>query len=466
VKIDIVNGIYTDANADFRTSYPVNLVPVPKQTGINEGYLKPSDGLEVFATGPGTGRGGIAWRGECYRVMGTKLVRVASDGTVTEVGDVGGSGYVSMTYSFDRIGIASNGKLFYYDGNSLTQVTDADIGIVLYVTWLAGYFITTDGTSIIVTELNDPTQVNPLKYGSSEVDPDEIKCLLTLRNELVAVNRYTTETFRNVGGDNFPFSRIDGAMIPVGAIGRDTACTFSDDNMAILGSGRNQPPAVYLGQNGTTQKISTREIDQVLLSYTEAQLSGCKIEVRKEKSHLNLFVHLPDMTYVYDDAASRAIGEPVWYKLVSSVAVDAPYRARSFVWCYDRWLFDDPLSSNIGTNTLSVSSHYGQKIGWEFGTKMLYNEGNGGQVHSLELICLTGRVLLGDNPVVWTSYSTGTTFSVEKARSAGKQGEYDKRIIWRKQGLIRQRRMQRFRGTSDAHLTIARLEAKIEGLYV
>jgi len=63
VKIPILNGIYTDKNADFRTSYPRNMVPVPKDTGINNGYLKPADGIKLFADGVGVDRGGINWNG-------------------------------------------------------------------------------------------------------------------------------------------------------------------------------------------------------------------------------------------------------------------------------------------------------------------------------------------------------------------------------------------------------------------
>ena len=35
---------------------------------------------------------------------------------------------------------------------------------------------------------------------------------------------------------------------------------------------------------------------------------------------------------------------------------------------------------------------------------------------------------------------------------------------WRKQGRIRHFRMQRFRGDSDSHLTMARLEVQVEQL--
>src|SRR5690606_7134015 len=147
---------------------------------------------------------------------------------------------------------------------------------------------------------------------------------------------------------------------------------------------------------------STREIDQSLAAYAESVLSeSCLLEARSDKTSQLLLLHLPDKTWVYDIAASREVGVPVWFHYDS----DGLYRAREFVWCYDRWLFADPTTPHIGVLDLSVSTCFGQPIPWEFGTAVIYNEGRSGVINSLELIGLPGRVALGADPTVWTSYS-------------------------------------------------------------
>jgi hypothetical protein len=85
-QIPILSGIFTDNGPDFRTSYPVNFVPVPKANGISNGYLRPAEGIVGNGTGPGIDRGGINYEGTCYRVMGSKFVSVASNGAVTIIG--------------------------------------------------------------------------------------------------------------------------------------------------------------------------------------------------------------------------------------------------------------------------------------------------------------------------------------------------------------------------------------------
>jgi hypothetical protein len=443
------------------------MIPVPKDQGISKGYLRPADGLVSNGTGPGIDRGGINWNGVCYRVMGTKLVTVSSNGAVTTLGDVGGpvNTLVTLDYSFDRLAIASGGRLYYWNSVSgLVQVTDPDLGVVLDVVWVDGYFMTTDGTSLIVTELSDPTQVNPLKYGSSEVDPDPVVALLKLRNEVYALNLNTIEVFDNVGGEFFPFQRVDGAQIQKGVLGTFACCVYLD-NIAFLGSGRNEAPAIYIGANAQSQKISTQEIDMILLDYTEDQLSKVKLEARNDKSHNHLYVHLPDKTLVFDASASKELGENVWFTLTTSVVGFNQYRARNLVWAYDKWLIGDPQSNSVGYMVQDIGSHYGQQVRWEFGTTIVYNEGNGAIFNELELVSLTGSVALGKDPKISTSYSIdGKSWSQDRSISVGTTGNTRKRIVWFQQGHMRNWRIQRFRGDSDSHLSFARLEAQIDPL--
>ena len=468
MQIPILNGIYTDNGPDLRTSYPVNMVPVPKQSGISNGFLRPGDGIVANGSGPGVDRGGINWNGVCYRVMGTKLVTVASNGAVTVLGDVGGptNTLVTFDYSFDLLAIASGTRLYYWDpvASTLTQNTDPDLGIVLDVVWVDGYFMTTDGEFLIVTELTNPLDVNPLKYGSSEVDPDPVVALLKLRNEIYALNRNTIEVFDNIGGTLFPFNRIDGAQIQKGVVGTFACCVYMEQ-IAFLGSGRNEAPSIYMGAAATAQKISTQEIDELLLNYTEAQLATVKMEARNDKAHQHLYVHMPDRTLVYDGAASQVLVEAVWFTLTTTVVGFSQYRARNLVYAYDKWLVGDPQSSNIGYLVDTIGTHWGQKVRWEFGTLIVYNEGNGALFHELELVSLTGRVALGVDPQISTSYSLdGLSWSQDRYIRAGTIGNTKKRLAWFQQGSMRNWRIQRFRGDSDSHIAFARLEAQIEGL--
>lgn len=468
MQIPILNGVYADDHGDFRSSYPRNMVVVPKQQGISNGYLRPAPGVVVGpSAAPGESRGAINWNGKLYRVQGPFLVRVEEDGSVTEIGRVSGTGFARMSYSFTHLAVQSGGALWLYDGNELKFVEDPDIGTVRDQAWIDGYFVVTDGATMAVTELNNPFAVNPLKYGSSEVDPDPILAVLPVRQELTAVNRYTVESFTNVGGDFFPFQRVEGAQITRGAVGQ-AACAVLDDALVFLGGGRNEPVAVWIGINGGSSKLSTREVDTDLQrNYTEAQLASAVIEVRQDKSNAQVIIRLPDKAWVYDAAASKEMGEAVWYTWDSGL-FGSPLpglRAANMVWCYGAWQVGDPLTGALGSLSDDVGEHWGSRTGWEFGTIILYNDGAGAIFHQLELVALTGRVALNVDALIWTQYSLdGETWSQEDVVFAGRQGERSKRIVWLQQGTMEDRRMQRFRGDSTSRLSFARLEAQLEPL--
>lgn len=470
MQIPILNGIYTDGAADMRAAYPINLMPVVEKSGISNGYLRPADGIQQFGstTFSGTSRGAINWQGQCYRVIGSKLYCIGSDGSAVELGIVGGTGQARLDYSIDRLAVASNGKLYYWDESTFDTITVP--GGVVDFCWIDGYFLATDGQFFTVSSITDPTNFSLTPpFDAAQADPDPVVSLVRVRNEVYAVNRYTIEIFESIqvpDTSTFPFRRVEGAQIQKGALG--TFCVAELDGAVVfLGSGRNESPSVYVGGSSQAQKISTREIDSILAGYTEAQLAQTVVETRVDRVNKHVWFRLPDRTLVYDVAVSRAAGSPVWFTLTSSTVGYIQYRAKDIVWCYDKWLVGDTQEGKIGSLTNTLSTQYNNKIRWEFGTGISYNKSRGAIFHELELVSLTGRTAFGLNPRISTSYSVdGTTWSQEEFIDSGEFGDRRKRLVWYQQGYMSNFRMQRFKGDSDSFLSMARLEAQIEPLSV
>ncbi len=464
-QVSILNGVYTGAStADYRISLPVNLVPIATNTGFSAGYLRPAEGISQRGAAGGVVRGQIYWDGALHAVHGTSLVRVDSAGTVTVLGAVADGGPVRFTYSFDVLAVQSGQLLYYWDGSSLVQMTDPDLGICVDVVWIDGYFMSTDGTDIVVTELNDRLTVLTGKYASNEADPDPVVGLLRLRNEVYSLNRYTIQVFDNIGGALFPFAPIEGAQIQKGSIGTFASCVYSE-SVAFVGGGFNEAIGVYLANNGDAVKISTIEVDRILASFTEVQLADTYVESRIFNGLAHLYVHLPDRTMVFCANTTRALEQPVWFTLSDGLVDFAQYRGRYFTRAYDEWWAGDPASTAFGVLTEGSSDVYGQRVRWEFSTTMLFNENKGAIVSELEIIALPGRVTLGDDPRISTSHSLdGVTWSTDRSISAGKTGDRLKRLTWFRMGSFASQRVQRFRGASDAHISFGRLEAVLSPL--
>jgi len=464
-NIPILRGIYSDQAARLRTSYPINLEPIITDSGISEGYLRSVAGITGLSEGPGRSRGAIMWNGRHYRVMGSKLCEIAGS-SVTVLGDVTDDGNpVSMDYSFDRLAIASGGGLYYWTGSDLLQVTDPDLGTVIDVIWIAGYFMFTDGTFIAVTELNDPMAVDPLKYGSSEERPDPILALRHIRGEIYAINANTIENFQNVGGNGFPFNRNNGGLIPKGCVGTHAVAEYLG-TFAYVGGGRNEAPSVWLAGPGQALPMSTPEIDRQLAELTDAELAALEMETIVQNNEQVLLIHLPDKTLAYSQEASRKAEGPVWHIRAGGILFDEPWPARHAVRSAGQWVVGSP-SGKVGYLDDQVDTQFGQVAGWQFDTALIYNNANAVLVRALELIGLTGRTaMLPDNPpTMFLSISRdGVVWSREMVIKGGAQGDTAKRMIWRPRCVLPNFGSARFRGAYTALTSIARLEADLEGL--
>lgn len=426
--IPLLSGVAGTGQAEFATVYPLNLEPLAIDNKIARGQLRATSGAIPLGTGPGVDRGGVTWNAQHYRVMGTKLIKVAADGTNDVVGDLGGDGPVRLDYSFDRLGIRSGSTLWYYDGMNLTQVIDEDLGAVVDMMWIDGYWMTTDGNSIIVTELSDPFSVLPLKYGSAEEDPDPVTGLMKIRDEVYVLNRHTIPAFRNVGGNGFPFAAQEGATIPYGCVSATAKCYFAG-SFAFVGGARDQALGVRVAGQGDADKISTRAVDDAIAAVADP--TSIVLESRVYRDEERLFVHLPEESWVFLAKASLLLQSAIWYRCRSGTG--DPYRIRAAIPAYGKFICGDTQTAAIGELSDDVSTHFGAMTEWQFDVGMIAGDG---RLQKVELVGLPGRGPSGEDATTFLSMTRdGQTFSIERAISAGRAGERTKRMQWRPRGF-------------------------------
>lgn len=442
MQLSLVAGVTTNEAAEFELSYPVNLEPIIVNSKISNGQLRTAAGATPLLTGPGVDRGGIVWNGAHYRVMGTKLARVSTEAAV--IGDVGGSAPVGLDYSFDRLIIRSDGKLFYYDGTTLAQVTDPDLGTCLDALWVDGYTMSTDGKYVVVTELADPFEVKPLKYGSAEADPDPITGLIRARGEVYVIGRHTIQVMQNVGGSGFPFQVVPGATISHGCVSACAKVLFGN-TFAFVGSGRGEALGVYVAGQGTANKISTRSVDDALAA--EADPTAILCERRVARDELRLYVHLATETWVFLAKATEAAGEPIWYRCQSGKG--KAYRLRHAVDVGGVSIVGDTESARLGTLSARVSSHFDETVQWQFDAGMIYNAAKGAIIDRVELVGMSGRGDESEGGSLFLSMSRdGRTWTQERAVTLGKVGDRTKRMQWRPHVRMHSFMGLRFRGFS------------------
>lgn len=483
MQLGLARGSYTDAGAEWRTSYPRNLVPTIKESGISQMFLRSAEGLTRFDQNApvmtGHDRGGINWQGTCYRVIGSNFVSVSASGSVTVLGQVPDDGNpVAMDYGYSNqgIGIVSGKTLWFYtiqlpSGSTgalaLRQCTDSNVGAPIDLIWMAGYFVLTDGKSVYVTQLANQFTFNTQLFGSSSNQPDPINGLWKFRNELYVGNRYQIPILDNVGGTGFPFSENQGATIQKGVIGPYAKCLTSQ-GFAFLGGARDEAPSVWLSAGlGIAQNIATREIQKLIKTYTETQLATATLEYWAEDEQQFTYLHLPDYTLAYDVAGSQAAQQPLWFLLDSSNDGTGAWRAWHPVYCYGKFLMGDKTDQRIGFLDQTTAAQYGVNARWQFDTIFAYNKAKGFTVTALELIGTYGRAATGEIDTMSMQYTNdGQKWSAPKFISMGAQGQTGKRAQWRPKHFFRNFRGYRFAGFNAAPISFAALEADGEPMMV
>lgn len=463
MRVPVISGTTMTEAGEFLTSYPVNREPFLKETGISDGYLAVPPGIrQVAAPGLGADRGGINWNGTCYRVMGSSLVRVNSNWTVDVLGVVGTGGPCSFDYSFDNLIVRSGALLYYWNAAAgFRQVTDPDLGPCIDAIWADGYTISTDGTSIVVSDLLDPMSFNPIKYGSSEESPDAVTGLIHMHGEVYALNRYTIEVFQNIGGTGFPFQVVRTAMIPYGCVGPMAKCKFLG-TFAFVGGEENGGPGVYLAAAGTADKISSQEVDDELAALSDADLAGVWLERRTMSDDSRLILHLPNKSWGFSSQVSKKSQVKTWCQYVTASTPTGAFEGRGLVLAYGQWIVGSS-TGKLGVLDRDTAQHYGADVCWQFDTTLLYNDADRAIITGLELVGTPGRGNT-DSRVFFSFTKDGEVWSQERDTSAGLNGQHRKRVAWRPGIRFETYMGLRFRGMDGSLMSIARLEADVEAL--
>lgn len=462
IRVPIVAGVRANESGKFLVSYPVNREHVLKDISISEGYLSAPDGITLKATGPGADRGGTNWNGTCYRVMGSYLVRVNADWSLTTLGDVGSGGTARLEYDFDDLIVNSGNRLYYWNGAAgLRRVTDTDLGSVVDAVYADGYTMTTDGTYLVVNDLTNKFSINPLKYGSAEDSPDPVTGLERMHGEVLAFGRYTTQVYQNIGGSGFPFQVVKTATVPFGCVGARAKAKFAG-TVAFVGGQEKAAIGVYLLGAGSADKISSAEVDDDLAGLTANELAALWVEVRVRQDDERLLIHTPYRTWGFSKQVSASSQVKTWCSYVSTTTPDGMYEGRGHVFCYGEWIVGSS-TGQIGILDSTTAQHYGQNVCWQFDTPLFYNNANKGILTGIELVGTPGRGS-ADSRVFFSYTKDGEVYSVERATPAGKLGQRTKKVAWRPGIRFETYLGLRFRGVDGSLMSVARLQCEVEAL--
>ena len=173
----ILGSSYMARSVNAAANRMVNLFPeVIPEGGKEPAFLNRAPGLaflQTVGTGPIRGLWAHQTNGsDFYVVSGTEVYKLTSaTGAPIKLGDVSGTGQVSIADNGTQIFFACNGPSYIYNEvtNVFQQITDIDFPGAKTVGYLDGYFVFTQPNSQIfwITQLLDGTSIDPADFKSA-----------------------------------------------------------------------------------------------------------------------------------------------------------------------------------------------------------------------------------------------------------------------------------------------------------
>tara|TARA_R110002020_G_scaffold461823_2_gene680980 strand:+ start:2570 stop:4123 length:1554 start_codon:yes stop_codon:yes gene_type:complete len=504
--ITFIKGDKIGIETDYRDSLPVNMQAVDRSIIGADGYMLQSPGLVKIGrlaalsgdpNAPEPIEAGRSYGGvynsnvdSVFRVFEDRLYRKirAGSGSVEEIGVLGGDlENASMPHSFNTQAVLQAGVfgLYKYSDESFNIYNMSfNLRDPVDVTWIDGYYVFTNGEYIYHTDLQDETVIGPWQFNGAELSPDEIVGVSASEdNKLIVWGRFTIEYFSNTANQFFAFTRLNGRQLKIGLLATHLKAE-AGGKWYFIGSRNNESLGVHILSGGTTQKISTREIDKVLESW--AALRGStklsSIESRTEKDSKLIIIHLSAQSILGEDevveretlcfnldiAAKFGI-ESAWSYLSSSSRalndgldqlIPGPFvnTWQAIHGVYDdsekEWVYADKFDNRLGRLDYNVATTYDEPTEWLLYTPFYYLDS--ASLDEIEVETIPGHTSSNDATVFISLTYNGLTHGLEHSEDYGMINEYGKRFIIRRLGYVRDWFAIKMRGVSRSRVAFGR----------
>lgn len=417
-------------------------------------------GTAVYATcGDGPVRG--VYRednvvgGLAFVVSGGNLYKIATDGTVTQIGSNGaitGSSRVIMAGDASKVFITTGTTLYSTDGSTITTWSFPDSAGVTSVARINGYFLfSRAATHRFYWLIPGSSSIGALDFASAENAPDVLQAVRTLGDQLWMFGSGTLEAYDPTGDTEDPFLRIGGQLFPVGCLDPDTIAVGMSQLFWVGIDRDSGTRMVYRCAGDRPVKISDAWVEELIRKASD--LRGFMTEV---EGHPLYCLSTGNETLACD------ISTGLWVQL-KSYGMDQFRGHVSASLADGRSLIGDRVNGTVWVVDEDANLDGAAAIEREFSARLQLD----GRLacRNLRLECSTGRGDIEEDPTLSARWSdnNGRTFSDPVFAPLERQGEYGERVVFTRLGLMGPPgRDFVFRCTDDVKLTAWRASVNVD----
>lgn len=455
MRLPLNSGAYRTASIIAGAQRSVNLYPeVNSKTSDSPVSMThyPCPGLVLKTQGSGSTWRGLyqATNGQVFGVLDNTLYYIASDFSLTAIGNIGAGG--------NPVSLLDNGSILVCV-TGLTGFT-VDLGTHAFAAIVDPAFLGADKVGYIDTFLlfNQPntknfysttsnivTPFNPLYIAAKTSFPDILQTLLVVKHEIYLIGNRTTEVWFNAGAPTFPFEELQGTLIEHGTAAKYSACSHGIQLFWVSQDKDGQGTAL-MTQEYVTTKISTPAIDAEWSTYPT--VSDAISMTYQQRGHTFWMIAFPtaDKTWAYD------LNSGEWHERVWLDGDGQEHRHRANCMCpaYGQILVGDYANGKLYVFSLSEFHDDNQPMTFRRGFPHLLNDGKRVIYDAFIADVECGNPTADTENAIFLRCSDdrGRTYGNALAQSFGDQGEYLSQPQWSRLGLARDRVFELFWSTA------------------
>ncbi len=439
-----MGGAYQHKSLALAAQRLINAYPETIETGEGKepGALIVCPGFREFAdTGtPGLNRGMFAAsNGLLYTVVAGDVFTVNSGGTATQIGTIP---IASTPVAFSDNGLqtilvdGARGYLHTYSTNVFGIITDPDFpNGTPHIEFQDQRFIgfKPDTQTFYISDLLNGASWDTLNFTSAESAPDDVNAIRVLNRELFVFGELSVEPYYDSGDADFPFSRVQGGVLEVG-IEAPHSLVKIGGRLIWLAHNRDGDDMVLMMQGYQPQRVSTHAIETLIRS-SAAHHNAVAWGYERNGHHFYV-LQFSDLaqSLVYDLTEQR------WHERAGFEAGNfTAYPATCHALFGSENLVGHRSDGKIYALDEDTNDYAGQPRKWLRAFRPPYGDGKRVFYSQLRLDMQVGygnSVPPGNNPQVMMRYSddAGHTWSNTLQRSAGRIGEFNRRVQWNSLG--------------------------------
>lgn len=274
-----------------------------EKTPTGEFWVYKRPGLSVDTTLSGVGRGVYNWNGFVYSAFGTDFYE-----GIVDKGNINGT--AGSIYSFvpclgttPKLFFQNGTKAYVYDSSGgLVEVTDVDypattVPGAVYLD--ATTYVMDEDANIYGSEINDPTDWDPLNLIKAQIEPDKGIALAAQLVYIIAFKQWSTEVFYDAANSTgSPLSSVAGAKVNAGC--RSARSVQDIDGVLVwISATRSGQVGVMLMDNLKASPISTPAVERLLHDADFTTVYSCKAKLGGHRFYIVTLV-ASSLTLVYD----------------------------------------------------------------------------------------------------------------------------------------------------------------------